>query len=190
VTPPQSTGERLLRLWRRLAPIPGGRWLFALILGRAVPYSGSVSPRIEVLEPGHARVSIRQRRRLEQHLGSIHAIALANAGELASGLALNAALPPGARGIVTAFRMEYRKKARGTITADCRLAARAREAITAVAQEHVTKVAPVHVSAVVTAEAQRGAEDGHTAREMELVTELTDEGGHVVARATATWLIR
>lgn len=87
-----------------------------------IPYTGSVRPRVEVLEPGYARISIRQRRRLEQHLGSIHAIALANVAEFASGAAMSVSLPPGYRGIVTRLTMDYLKKARGVVTAEARTA--------------------------------------------------------------------
>ena len=117
-----SPGARLLRSWRTLAPLPGGRWLFTQLVKWTVPYTGSVSPRVEVLEPGIARISITQRRRLEQHLGSIHAIALANVAEFASGAAMSTALPAGFRGIVTRFTIEYFKKARGTVTAESRVA--------------------------------------------------------------------
>lgn len=87
-----------------------------------IPYTGSVWPRVESLEPGHARISIKQRRRLEQHLGSIHAIAIANVAEFASGAAMSTALPPGYRGIVTKMQLEYFKKARGVITAEAKTA--------------------------------------------------------------------
>ena len=115
-----SPGARLLGAWHRLSPLPGGRWMFTQLVKRIVPYTGSVSPRVEVLEPGHARISIRQRRRLENHLGSIHAIALMNVAEFASGAAMITALPPGYRGIVTKITIEYLKKARGTVTAESR----------------------------------------------------------------------
>lgn len=118
MSPRPAVGARLLGWWRRLAPLPGGRWLFGRLVRIAVPYTASVSPRVEVLEPGHARISIRQRRRLEQHLGSIHAIALANVAEFASGAAMSTALPAGVRGIVTRMRLEYLKKARGVVTAE------------------------------------------------------------------------
>lgn len=119
--PMQSPGTTLLRLWRRLRPLPCGAWLFARIFGWLVPYSGSVRPRIVVLEPGFTEVEIPDRRANRQHLGSIHAIALMNVAEQASGLALLAGLPAGIRGIVTQISMQYFRKARGTIRATCRV---------------------------------------------------------------------
>ncbi len=116
-----TPGTSLLALWRRLSPLPGGQWLFAQLFGRFVPYSGSVGPRIRQLEPGYCRVEIPDRRSNRQHLGSVHAIALMNVAEQASGLAMMAGLPDNIRGIVTNISMQYLKKARGTITAVSRV---------------------------------------------------------------------
>ncbi len=118
----RSPGTRLLRLWNRLHPLPGGEWLFARIFRWTVPYSGSGAPRIRAVEPGYCRVEIPDRRANRQHLGSVHAIALLNAAEQASGLAMMAGLPDGVRGIVTGIGMQYFKKARGTIAAESRVA--------------------------------------------------------------------
>lgn len=118
-TPPST---RLLLAWRRLSGIPGGRLLFDRILRWIVPYSGSVRPRVLELEPGRALVTIRERRRLRNHLRSVHALALANLGELASGLAMTAALTPDTRGIPIRLEIDYVKKARGRITAEGRAA--------------------------------------------------------------------
>src|SRR6478752_7254866 len=97
---PAAPGRQLLDLWRKLSPLPGGRALFARLLGRSVPYTGSIGARVLELEPGRAVVELPDRRRVRNHLGSVHAVALVNAGELATGLSA-----------------EYLKKARGTLRA-------------------------------------------------------------------------
>jgi len=115
-----STASSLLRQWQRISPLPGGRTFFSLALGFAVPYSGTTRPKVLDLAPGHARISMADRRGVRNHLQSVHAIALANLGEFASGLAMTCALPPDVRGIVTGLEVAYLKKARGRLIAESR----------------------------------------------------------------------
>src|SRR5690606_21280676 len=109
--------DRLLNLWNTLGRSRVGRWIFSRLIGLAVPYSGSIRASVESLQPGRAILTLRDRRAVRQHLGAVHAIALANLAELASGMAMLASLGPDTRGIVININISYHKKARGVLRA-------------------------------------------------------------------------
>ena len=115
-----DSGNNILRWWSRFRMLPAGARLFSLFLGWYAPYSGTIRARIEALEPGFARVVLRDRRAVRNHLKSIHAIALLNLGEIATGLAVLSTLPGNMRGIVLGLNAEYLKKARGRLSASAK----------------------------------------------------------------------
>ncbi len=113
----------MLAVWDTMNGTAAGRWLFNRVLAFAIPYSGGVGARVERLAPGECVVTLVERRAVRNHLRSVHAIALANIAELASGLAMSTRLPDGARGIVIRIEIDFLKKARGVLKAQCAVAA-------------------------------------------------------------------
>lgn len=114
-----SPGREMRDAWSRFRRFPAGDRLFSWALGRMVPYTGSIGAVVRELAPGHARVELADRRKVRNHLDSVHAVALMNLAEMSTGLALNTGLPDDARAILVRLTIEYVKKARGTLTSEC-----------------------------------------------------------------------
>ena len=87
-----------LSLYRRLVSLPGGRWLYARLICFKAPYFATIAPRFVTLEPGRCEVTIRDRRRVHNHIGTVHAIALCNAAELSAGMMTDVTIPPACAG--------------------------------------------------------------------------------------------
>lgn len=104
-----------LSLYRRLAPLPGGRWLYSRLICFKAPYFATISPHFVALAPGRCEVRIRDRRRMHNHIGTVHAIALCNLAELTAGVMTDATVPADMRWIPRGMSVEYLKKAVGTM---------------------------------------------------------------------------
>ncbi|TWI06318.1 acyl-coenzyme A thioesterase PaaI-like protein [Luteimonas cucumeris] len=107
----------VLSLYRRITRWPAGHWLFSRAVCFKAPYFASITPSIETLEANRCVATIRHRRKVSNHLGTVHAIALCNLAELSAGLMTDASLPPSMRWIPKGMTVEYLKKAVGTMHA-------------------------------------------------------------------------
>jgi acyl-coenzyme A thioesterase PaaI-like protein len=119
---PDLDGDRnaVRDLWDHVHGLPGGRWLFSRVLGRMAAYTGTIGATVLELGPGFSRTSMPDRPSVRNHLRSVHAVALANLAELTGNVALAYSLPDDGRFIVAGMSLDYVKKARGTITGQCR----------------------------------------------------------------------
>ncbi|TGD85394.1 DUF4442 domain-containing protein [Mycolicibacterium sp. CH28] len=109
------------RAWQRLAGRPGGSRIFSAAAVLRVPYFATVLPRVVVMEPGYAEVSVPNWIMVHNHLGTVHAIAMCNAAELAMGMAMEATLATDHRWIPKAMTVQYLHKATTALRARAHL---------------------------------------------------------------------
>lgn len=106
-----------LRIWNKLATIPAGRWLFSKVVCLKAPFFATIKPEFKALRPGLCEVHFRKRRGVLNHLGTVHAIAMCNAAELAAGTMAEVTVPASHRWIPRGMNVEYLKAAKSDLTA-------------------------------------------------------------------------
>ena len=109
--------NKALAAWRKLEAKPLGKALFSRVICFKAPYFATISPRFEELRPGYARVSMKKRRGVTNHIGTVHAIAMCNLAELAAGTLTEISIPASMRWLPKGMTVEYLKKSRGGIHA-------------------------------------------------------------------------
>ena len=113
----------LLALWERWSVRPLGKALFSRAVGFKAPYFATICARFEELRSGYARVSMRKRRAVTNHIGTVHAIAMCNLAELAAGTMTEASIPASMRWLPKGMQVEYLKKAESDVEAVATMAA-------------------------------------------------------------------
>jgi uncharacterized protein (TIGR00369 family) len=106
-----------LDLYRKATGYPFGERIFTWMFCRKLPYFKSIRPKILDLEEGRAVVRMKERRSIQNHIPSIHAIALCNLCEAAMALAASSAIPGNLRFIPSGMNVSYKKIAKGTVRA-------------------------------------------------------------------------
>jgi acyl-coenzyme A thioesterase PaaI-like protein len=101
----------VLKSYKRLSKLPFGDWLFGKIISRRAPYFSTISPRITKVRPGYCECLIRKQRAVENHIGTVHVIAIANGLEMAMGVMAEASIPKDLRWIPKGMDLEYTAKA-------------------------------------------------------------------------------
>lgn len=109
--------------WECLGKTNLGRWIFGRIISFKAPYFATIRPKFQRLETGYCQVALRKRRTVLNHVGTVHAIAMCNAAELAAGLAIEVMLPTSYRWIPKGMNVNYLKPARTdlVVMAQCTL---------------------------------------------------------------------
>jgi acyl-coenzyme A thioesterase PaaI-like protein len=106
----------VLDLWRTTSALPLGSRVFSFAFSRKAPYFASIRPRFTIIEPDHAELVVRDRRRVHNHIGTVHAIALCNGLEAAMGALAEATIPADRRWIPQGMEVAYTAKASSDVT--------------------------------------------------------------------------
>jgi len=110
-----NNSNRVLRLYQRFKQLPFGMALFARFCARQAPYFKTIKPQFIVLEPNHCEIVVRKRRAVENHIGTLHVIAILNGLEFAMGFMAEASIPAHLRWIPKGMQVDYVGKAGSNI---------------------------------------------------------------------------
>ena len=102
---------KVLEMWTTARRLPAGAWLFSRAFALKAPYFATVRPRFVELRPNYCELVVPKRRRVHNHLGTVHAIALCNGLEAAMGALAEASIPASKRWIPKGMEVAYTAKA-------------------------------------------------------------------------------
>jgi len=117
-----KTAPDALKLYTQLARYPAGKWLFSKLVGWRAPYFASIGGVFKQLRAGFVEVHLKNRRKVHNHIGTVHALAIGNLCELAAGTLIEASLPKHLRWIPKGMTISYLKKAATDLRAVCEIA--------------------------------------------------------------------
>ena len=108
--------SQVLTLWNKTTALPQGKRIFSLLFAQKAPYFATIRPRFVEIRPNYAELVIPKRRRVHNHLKTVHAIALCNGLEAAMGALAEATIPADKRWIPKGMDISYTAKATSDIT--------------------------------------------------------------------------
>lgn len=115
---PTTEKPRLLKMWERALRLPLGPRVFTRAFQLAAPYFNTLPMLFTHAEPGLVRAQLKHVRKVHNHLGTVHAIALCNLAEAVMGLAAEISIPASHRWIPKGMTVAYKAKAIGTMYAE------------------------------------------------------------------------
>ena len=111
----------VLKSYNKIQQYPFGKKIFSYMVSRKAPFFKSIRPQIEELRPNFIKVSMRKRKAVQNHIQTVHAIAMCNICEYAMGICAEVSIPSHRRWIPMGMEVAYLKKATTNLTATCDL---------------------------------------------------------------------
>lgn len=101
--------NRLSDNWRSRA--------LSFFFGRVIKFAGTAKVRIEKLEFEQSILTLKNRKRVQNHIGSVHAAATALLGESATGFLIGMHVPDDKIPLLKSMHIDYVKRSEGDLTA-------------------------------------------------------------------------
>lgn len=101
--------------------------LLSTVFGNVVPMVGTAGIHYDLLTPEKVICSIKNRRKMKNHIGGVHAVAIALLAETATGFVVSMNIQPGGIVLIKSLKMDYNKVSKGDIIATATLTASQRE---------------------------------------------------------------
>ncbi len=148
-----SFSNRMTRILDRFAFLPGRLSIvaFSFAFGKAVPFVSTAGVRIESVTEQRVVASIKNRRRARNHVGGVHAAAIALLAETTSGIIVGRNVPDNSLPLIKSINLNYVKRNYGGFRAEARLSLKQIEQIQT--QPTGTMVVPVTLTDERNAEA-------------------------------------
>ncbi|TDO48521.1 uncharacterized protein DUF4442 [Kribbella sp. VKM Ac-2527] len=108
--------SQVLVMWQRLRAVPGGTRAFSYAFTRKAPFFRSIRPRFVQISPNYAALVLPKRRAVQNHIGTVHAIAVCNGLEAAMGALAEATVPDGKRWLPKGMEVAYLAKSTTDLT--------------------------------------------------------------------------
>lgn len=102
-------------------PLAWQPFVASFMLGKVVPMVGSAGLRFDVLTPERVVVSVRNRRRVQNHIKGVHAAAMALLAETATGFCVGMNLPDDKLPLIKSMHVDYLRRAQGDMKAEASL---------------------------------------------------------------------
>ena len=113
---PADVAQQTFDLYQRVSQRPAGKRIFSVLFAFKAPYFATVMPQVREVRENYAELTIRNRWRVHNHIGTLHAIAACNGLEAAMGLLAEATCPAELRWLPRGLTVSYLQKATTDLT--------------------------------------------------------------------------
>lgn len=118
-----SKKNRLNTIATKLQDLPDfiSGYAMSKIFGHTIKYAGHSGVRFEKLTEHECIVSIRNKKKIQNHIGGVHAIAMALITETATGFVFGMSVPDDKLPLIKSMKIDYVKRSTGNMRAVAKL---------------------------------------------------------------------